>query len=61
MKYEIFFELYGKKMKSTVVAKSEIEAKEAIKNKIIFHKIEEQQWDKHFKDICDNLGIKKPF
>lgn len=40
MKYDIFFEIYGKKMKATILADNVNDAKERIKNKIIFHKIE---------------------
>lgn len=37
--YTIYFEIYGKKMKTTVQARNETEAKETIKNKIKFIKI----------------------
>ncbi len=37
--YKIYFEVYGKKMKTTVKAKTETEAKELIKNKIKFIKV----------------------
>ena len=43
--YEIYFELFGKKLKTKVTAKSEVEAKEKIKSKIIFHKVKENQKD----------------
>jgi len=39
--YTIFFELFGKKMKTTIHALSEERAKERLKEKIIFHKVEE--------------------
>jgi hypothetical protein len=39
--YEVWFEVYGKKMKTTVLAKHEIEAKELIRKQIIFYKVEE--------------------
>lgn len=39
--YTIYFELFGKKMKTTIEAISEAEAKNKLKEKIIFHKIEE--------------------
>lgn len=62
--YDIYFELYGKKMKVTIAAFSEESAKGIIKGKIIFHKVEPV--DKDFKkaldiidDISDLLGIKK--
>ena len=41
--YEVWFEVYGKKMKTTVLAKHEIEAKELIKKQIIFYKVEESK------------------
>jgi hypothetical protein len=39
-KYTVYFELYGKKMKTEVYAKDSVDAKKVIKDKIIFHKIE---------------------
>lgn len=60
-----FFEIYGKKMKAVIEAKNEQEAKEAVKAKIIFHKIESvptDDWSKlfgqDFDDLCSALGIK---
>jgi hypothetical protein len=41
--YEVWFEVYGKKMKTTVLAKHEIEAKEIIRKQIIFYKVEESK------------------
>jgi hypothetical protein len=38
-KYTVFFEIYGKKLKTTVKAKSEAEAKKLIAEKIIFYKV----------------------
>jgi hypothetical protein len=35
--------VYGKKMKTTVLAKHEIEAKELIRKQIIFYKVEESK------------------
>lgn len=43
--YTVYFEIYGKKMKATIEANSEKEAKELIKNKIKFHKIEDNNVD----------------
>lgn len=53
MKYIIYFELYGKRMKTTVEANNELDAKAMIKQKIIFHKVEKQQEvnDKSLKDL----------
>lgn len=41
-KYVIYFQLYGKKLKTTIKASSMESAKEIIKSKIIFDKIEEK-------------------
>lgn len=38
--YTVYFELFGRKMKTTVEAESAIKAKELIKSKIIFHDVE---------------------
>lgn len=56
--YEVFFEIYGKKMKAKVSAKDEYDAKTQILNKVIFHKvvfIKEEQPDP-FKNIMDIFG-----
>jgi hypothetical protein len=41
--YIIYFEIFGKKMKTIVDAPSKSEAKKVVKNKIIFHKIEGEE------------------
>ena len=46
--YKIYFEVYGHKMKTTVQAKNETEAKELVKNKIKFLKITEEDKDLNF-------------
>ena len=38
--YTVYFEIYGKKMKTTVIANNEEEAKDFVKNKIVFYKID---------------------
>ena len=38
--YTVYFEIYGKKMKTTVLAKSQDDAKQQVVNKISFIKIE---------------------
>jgi hypothetical protein len=65
-KYQILFEFYGRKMKTTVLAKSEKEANEQIEKRIIFHKVEEIKNDDlfsdllgDFKDIFNILGKNK--
>ena len=47
MKYTVYFEIFGKKMKTTTEALSPTAAKEQVRNKIIFHKIEPENdiWD----------------
>ena len=56
--YTIYFEIFGKKMKTNVAAYSEEAAKEQIRNKILFNKItgkdlfaEELKKDNPFKDF----------
>ena len=53
--YTVYFEIFGKKMKTTVYASSVAEAKQRVMDKIIFHKIEA---DRGVQDIMDILGIK---
>ena len=53
--YTIYFELFGKKMKTTIEANSEVEAKNKLKEKIIFHKIDEYDPLDFLKNI---LGFK---
>ena len=50
--YTVYFELFGKKMKTTLIAKNEEEAKEIIKNKIKFYKVEKKS-DDNFNDFVD--------
>lgn len=38
-KYKLYFEFYGKKMQTTVIAKSELEAKQKVKDNLTFLKI----------------------
>lgn len=39
-KYKVYFELFGKKMVTEVSALEADRAKEIVKNKIVFHKVE---------------------
>ena len=39
-KYTVYFELFGKKMKTDVEARNEEHAKGIVKSKIIFHKVQ---------------------
>ena len=57
--YEVWFEVYGKKMKTTVLAKHEIEAKELIRKQIIFYKVEESKPNDPGVDFLKGIfGIK---
>lgn len=40
--YEIYFEVYGRKMKTTVYAQSEREAMNIVRNKVNFIKVKEK-------------------
>lgn len=39
--YDVYFELFGKKMKTTVLAENEADAKTEVKAKIVFYKVAE--------------------
>lgn len=39
MQYTVYFEIFGKKMKTTVEAKSEEDAKYLVMGKIVWHKV----------------------
>ena len=60
MLYTVYFEIFGKKMKYTVRASSEEDAKYQIMGKIIWHKVVPEITDDgvldHLKDI---FGMKK--
>jgi hypothetical protein len=49
--YTIYFELFGKKMKTTVEAENVDQAKRKIKDKIVFHKVEENNPFEYLKNI----------
>ena len=63
--YDVYFEIYGKRLKTTILAENEEKAKEIVRNKIVFHKVvlkqkeEFNQIDDMFKNIMDVLGGKK--
>jgi hypothetical protein len=57
-KYIVYFEIFGKKMKTEVFAMNEEQAMIAVKNKIIFHKVNseaEESFDQAVKSIMDYL------
>ena len=45
MKYQVFFEIYGKKMRVKTEAKTKEQAKENVKNAIYFYKVERESSD----------------
>ena len=54
--FDVYFEIYGKKMKARVMAETEKLAKEEVKNKIIFHKVEKPKEEfNESMDIMDNI------
>ena len=58
-KYTVYFEMYGKKMKTSVMAQNIEHAKWLVTNQIVFHKvvpIVEQQDDVEF--LKDFFGFK---
>ena len=62
MKFKVYFEIYGKKMCSTVKARNATEVKEQVKNRIEFHRIEEVPEGTIFDDsleyLKDIMGLK---
>ena len=58
MNYTIYFEFYGRKMKTDVEAGSSNEAKEIIRNKIIFKKTVLHDDDNAFQDLMNAMGLK---
>lgn len=50
MKHTVYFEIYGKKMKTTVEANSEAQAKAVVKSKLKIHKVVAEG---------DNFGLAK--
>jgi hypothetical protein len=63
--YTVYFDLYGKKMKAKVLAESNNDAQQKIKEKITFHKVVEDPEDEFnqatdiFNSIMDILDGKK--
>ncbi len=59
-KYTVYFEFYGRKMKTTVTAKHEIEAKQKVHERLIFHSVNEIEENKNVMDFfTDIFGIGK--
>ena len=55
--YIVYFEIFGKKMKTTELAETMTEAKQNVINKIKWHKITEKPQDEFNQciDILDNI------
>jgi len=53
--YDIYFEIFGKKMKTTILAQNEIDAKSELIDKIKFHKVEESK-DDVFNQSMDGIA-----
>jgi len=51
---KVYFEIGGKKMVTTINAKTDLEAIEKVKDKIIFHKIVVEK-EKSIKNIFDEI------
>lgn len=54
-KYKIYFEMFGKKMVTDIVASDEQHAKRLLADKIIFHKVKLINMNKEEEDIFDML------
>lgn len=57
MKYEVFFEIFGKKMKTTIEANNPKDAEYLVRGKIIFHKVEIK--DNAVNFLGDMFGFNK--
>ena len=54
--FDVYFEIYGKKMKVRILAETENDAKKEVEKKIIFHKVEKPKEEfKDSMDIFDNI------
>ena len=56
-KYVVWFEAFGKKLRTTVEAENEYKAMDAVKNKIIFYYVVEKDYDE-VEQMKGILGIK---
>ena len=54
--YDVYFSIYGKKLKTTVLAPNEGEAMEYVRSKLLFHKITPKQ-DDHLEQLKNILGL----
>lgn len=58
-RYTVYFEIYGKKMKTTVEAIAPEVAREIVKNKLVVLKIEENRTTDAFSYLFDIVNGKK--
>ena len=56
--YEIYFSIFGKNLKTTVMAYSEEDAYEAVRDKIVFHKARTKVKDNPVEYLKNIFGIK---
>ena len=58
-KFEVYFEMFGKRMKTEVLAEDEAEARYLILGKVVFHKIEtaKQTGDEVVSNLRDMFGM----
>lgn len=54
--YTVFFAVFGRKMKTNVIARSEDEAKQKVLEKVFFHKIVVDKNDKDLGDILNDMN-----
>jgi hypothetical protein len=56
--YTVYFEIFGKKMKTKILAESKENAEQQIKDKIIFHKVVVDEQDEFNKavNILDSIN-----
>lgn len=61
--YVVYFEIFGKKMKTVITAPDKKGAEKAVKDKIIFHKVVEKKYGDTYKkkDVKDFVGNDQTF
>ena len=57
MLYKVYFEIFDKKMQYLVNADSKSDAENIIRNKIIFHKIYEQEDTNSLGNVVNEFGL----
>jgi hypothetical protein len=56
--YKVYFEVFGKKMKTDVFANSEEEAKKKVIERIVFHKVERHNEKSIVSALSEFFGLK---